>query len=67
MSGPQGFPEVTITGTEDDVMDFLVEYCGGDVDQALDLFETAVPAPLGVHSGLEECSVTIDWVPTRHR
>lgn len=59
------FPEVTVTGTEDDVMDFLEEYCGEDHDQALYLFETAVPLPDAGRPGI--CSVTVDWVPRADR
>jgi hypothetical protein len=35
--------ELTLEGHEDSVVDLLVTYCGGDHEQALDLFELSIP------------------------
>lgn len=49
-------PEITISSdSEEAILDWLVDYCGGDTEQALDLFETAVPG----HNQL--LAVTVDF------
>jgi hypothetical protein len=57
-----GLPEVTVKGTERQVMDFIEEYLGGsDPLTAQDLFLSATEAPQGVFS------VTLDWLPRYDR
>ena len=55
-------PEITVSSdSEDAIIDFLIDYCGGDTEQALDLFETAIPG----HDHL--ISVTVDFCLRRDR
>ncbi len=47
---------ITCTGTEDEIMDWLGDYCGGDIEAALDLFEHIEPTDVpGCYR------MTLDW------
>lgn len=66
---PQGFPQVTVQGHPDDVLDFLIEYCGGDKYHAEELLDTAVIWPNGSVQGRPPVVQVsgLDWVPRADR